>query len=277
MGQVPVGGVDTSQFGFHSPYHQHSLIIGSGRLARHLQFYFETLGLPFSVWSRRDRLGKPTNISLERALEPATHVWLLISDSAIEPFAREQAHLLEDRFLIHCSGSLHLPNVAGWHPLMTFPENLYDFDFYSRIPFICDQDHPGIKEHYPQLRNPSLSLAPQDKARYHALCVIANNFTTLLWQESRKSFGTMGIEWRHLQPYLEKTMENLKQAPYKALTGPMARGDLETIQKNVESLEGSPLQALYQSFWEFFQSIGSDKTPAPTSSRPKEEDPDVSL
>src|SRR5689334_6951163 len=59
-----------------------SLLLGSGRLARHLRFYFENLGLKFRTWSRRD--SQPLDLSgIER-------LWLAISDDAIPAFIDHQ-------------------------------------------------------------------------------------------------------------------------------------------------------------------------------------------
>ena len=58
------------------------LMIGNGRLAGHLSHYFSLEKIPHRRWHRR--CGSP----LEEVLASATHVLVLISDDAIEPFIR---------------------------------------------------------------------------------------------------------------------------------------------------------------------------------------------
>ena len=43
-------------------------------------------------------------------------------------------------------------------------------------------------------------------------------------------------------------------APESALTGPLTRNDQETIERNIHSLDGDPLQDLYRAFVRFYQS-----------------------
>jgi hypothetical protein len=38
------------------------------------------------------------------------------------------------------------------------------------------------------------------------------------------------------------------------LTGPLIRNDQQTIEKNIQSLDGDPLQDLYRAFVRFYQS-----------------------
>jgi predicted short-subunit dehydrogenase-like oxidoreductase (DUF2520 family) len=78
---------------------------------------------------------------------------------------------------------------------------------------------------------------------------MSGNFTVLLWQ---KMFGDLekrlGVPGAAAMPYLERVAANLRANPQGALTGPLARGDHQTIRKNIEALEGDRYQKIYQSF-----------------------------
>lgn len=221
------------------------LVIGNGRLARHLLYYFSTLEIDILHWHRA--MGAD---ALQLLLPKATHLLLAISDRAIEPFVRE--HLQDATGLkIHFSGALYSKLVYGAHPLMTFGAYLYDADKYKNIPFIIDADAPeGL---LPGLPNPQARIDPALKAKYHAMCVMAGNFTCMLWQ---KMFDTLQSEF-HLSPvlahmYLQQQAENL-MADYKtALTGPLPRNDMETIAKNMKALRGDPYFNVYESFVETY-------------------------
>lgn len=237
MGQVPQKMV-------HRPSH---LFVGSGRLAKHLHHYFNLKQIPALQWSRRDN-------SQRELLDFASQVrwiWLLINDSEIVSFI--DAHPSIDRHRwIHCSGSLVVSGITSLHPLMSFSEELYSLDTYSRMLLVGESGQPGLASICPELGNPFCVLAPEDKARYHALCVTANNFSVLLWQTAAQEFSRLGISWSELLPYLEVTMGNLAANPATALTGPLVRGDWPTVERNQRALAGSPLASVYDSFVKLF-------------------------
>src|SRR5262249_53769879 len=116
------------------------LIIGNGRLARHLCHYFSQpdIDLQYRQWHR--------SLSTERLHEwkkSATHILLAISDKAIEPFIDQN---LQDTaaLKVHFSGSLVTEKAFGAHPLMTFGADLYPAQRYPSIPFLLDERAPDF-------------------------------------------------------------------------------------------------------------------------------------
>jgi hypothetical protein len=222
------------------------LLIGDGRLARHLIRYFEQLGLGHAAWSRRSRADGACP-ELGALIHPGTRALLAISDSAIEPFVAAHPEL-ESAGKIHFSGRLVTPLATGAHPLFSFANTLYERELYERIPFIVDQGAPRLSELIPGLPNPTFHIEPAQRARYHALCVLAGNFTTLLW---RKFFfeldWELGLPREQALPYLESIVGGLKGrgAP---LSGPLARGDRATVEENLRALVGDPFEEVYRAF-----------------------------
>ena len=220
------------------------LIIGNGRVARHLCRYFTLLKIKkYSCWDRSQPLER-----LHELAASATHLLVAIKDSAIEPFIDEHlGHYAAKK--IHFSGSLVTKKAYGAHPLMTFGPKMYDLEKYLAIPFVIDAKAPPFRDLFPGLHNPHVRLNPAQKAKYHALCVMAGNFSCLLWQKLFDSLHSeFGIRPHTADMYLRQQTENLL-ADYKtALTGPLARGDQETLKRNLKALEGDPFQAVYQAF-----------------------------
>jgi len=222
------------------------LIIGNGRVARHFCHYLSLLNIRVSQWHRAEAPAR-----LQALLPAATHILLLISDQAIEPFIA--GHLQGTAAVkVHFSGALASKLAHGAHPLMTFNTGLYTLDKYRSIPFVTDTDEVVL----PGLPNRCVVLAPDLKARYHAMCVLGGNFSCLLWQ---KFFGTLVSEFNFPadigHAYLRQQTENLLEDYSSAFTGPLARGDEATIQKNLAALEGDPFQRIYQSFVEIYPLI----------------------
>jgi hypothetical protein len=234
----------------------HYALLGGGRLARHLRRYLELEGLACSGWARDARSDLNTHDDpdpeqrLRRTLAPATHVLLLVTDGAIPALLRKYPFLHGHR-LIHCAGALSLPGVAGAHPLMTFGRTLYDGETYRAIPFMVERGH-DFEALFPGLSNPHHVIAPEQKALYHALCVIAGNFPQILWQAAGRRFDAeLGIPPQALQAYLQQSLDNFLADPEGALTGPLARGDTATQARNRVALEQDPLEDLYRAFVDF--------------------------
>jgi predicted short-subunit dehydrogenase-like oxidoreductase (DUF2520 family) len=237
-------------------------ILGGGRLARHFSRYFHLLEIPHTRWARDHHASLNTfedvdaETRLRKSIDKAGCILLLVSDQAI-PALLEQYPFLHGKRLVHCSGALNLPSVTGAHPLMTFAEHLYELDTYQSIPFMLDagQDFADV---FPDLPNPHFSIKTGDRARYHAMCVSAGNFSQVLWKGIADRFEQdLGLPAETLHPYLKQVAENFIQTPESALTGPLARGDQKTIERNLDSLDGDPLQDLYRAFILFYQDGGT--------------------
>jgi len=230
------------------------LLVGNGRLSRHLQHYFDLEGIRWRLWARA--MGLP----LEGTLDGVRAVLLLIADDAIEGFLARHADPAGPPW-IHCSGSLSTPLAIGVHPLMTFGDELYGHAEYRRMAFVCDRGALPFEELFPRLANPHFAIEPADRPLYHALCAMAGNFTTLLWQHAFAAFeGRLSLPRSVLYPYLEQVASNLERSA-SPLTGPLARGDCRTIERHLEALEGDPFHAVYESFVAAHRAVGQEEAP----------------
>ena len=233
-------------------------IVGGGRLARHFSHYFQLLEIPHSRWTRDYDSSFNTceladaELRLRKTISRADGVLLLVSDNAIGALLK-QYPFLHEKQLIHCSGALSFPGVAGVHPLMTFANDLYALDTYQSVPFMLEAGY-SFTELFPALSNPCFAISVEDKAWYHALCVMAGNFSQILWKGVSDRFEQqLGLPVESLHPYLQQLATNFIQYPQTALTGPMARKDLPTIERNINALAGDSMQCLYRSFVKYYQ------------------------
>ena len=84
-------------------------------------------------------------------------------------------------------------------------------------------------------------LATKHKAVYHAGAVFASNYFVVIEAVAQRLLRHAGLTdaeaWQALRPLVEGTLANLsKQQPAEALTGPVMRGDAETVVRHLESL-----------------------------------------
>jgi predicted short-subunit dehydrogenase-like oxidoreductase (DUF2520 family) len=222
-------------------------IVGNGKVARHFSHFFHHKNLTFKSWNRNSQY------SLAQAVEGSSLVLLLIQDSAIESFIQNHPEL-NGKTLVHFSGCLSIPLATGMHPLMSFGSALYDESFYDQIPFICEEGREKFEDLFPTLKNPVYYIDSDLKPLYHALCVMSGNFSVILWQkfftEIEERFK---IPRESTLPYLKRITENLSSNPNLALTGPLQRKDLTTIEKNLSALKGDTFQKVYKAFLEVYQ------------------------
>jgi hypothetical protein len=217
------------------------LLVGTGRLSRHLQHYLAMESIAFELWDRSSAE------RFESMLARAGAVVVLISDDAIEPFLARRA--TGDRPpWIHCSGSLTTPLADCAHPLMLFGDELYDHATYRRIPFVTERGRRSFPELFPGLANPHSEIDPGLKGLYHTLCTMGGNLSTLLWMKVfEDAEGRLGLERELFYPYLEQVTRSLMVSA-DPLTGPLARGDERTVARHLAALVGDPFEGVYRAF-----------------------------
>ncbi|MCB0377484.1 MAG: DUF2520 domain-containing protein [Bdellovibrionales bacterium] len=225
MGQVP------SNFDY--------LVIGGGRLAKHLSFYLKYCGHRILSWQRSHQTEK----QLKNALRSAPVVLLAIKDNEIQNFFSE--HQKPEQTWVHFSGAHHFEGLLGFHPLMTFSHQLYQPHYYNSISFVGCEAPEKFRELFPNWKNPYHQISLQNKALYHSLCVLTGNGTTVLWELAALEFEKIGIDPSALNPYLCQVAENLISNSEGRLTGPWFRDDFITVTKNTHALEGHDLLSIY--------------------------------
>ncbi len=218
-------------------------IVGDGLLATHLIHYFDLEEILYTRWSR-----KRDSLSPNEILHECNIILLAISDDSLKDFISNH-FALEDKTLIHFSGTLSISGTISLHPLMTFSKRLYTLKEYRKIPFVGEKGNSSFKVIFPMLTNSYYEISSEKKTLYHALCVISGNFTTLLWQKTITDFESeLGLPNEILTPYLENICQNLIIDPLNSLTGPIKRGDKKTINKNIKALKSPIWKKIYSLF-----------------------------
>lgn len=170
----------------------------------------------------------------------------------------------EDRHLVHCSGSLTSgalslagergAGLASFHPLQTFTSRSGADDFRD-IWFSTEGDERTIallEGFAGRLGARLLRVRPEQKAHIHLAAVFASNYVMALMHTAGKAGAGGGVEpgelQRALAPLMQRTAENIRRDGVEsALSGPLARGDADTVRRHLELLEGNPgLRELYR-------------------------------
>lgn len=227
------------------------LILGSGRWALHLQKSLALAGISHGSWARKTQ----TLSDLQEKLTCASHVWLAVSDQALPEWAEKLRSF--DGPVLHSSGALEIGGLHCVHPLMSFSNELYSDDFYSRFAFVTTSPLPR-EDLIASLPNPFFRIEPEQKTFYHAMCVLAGNGSVLLWQKFLHEMRRLGISNEASTLYARRIVENLANDPARALTGPLVRNDQITLQADLHSLAEDPFQGVLAALIEAYARGGKE-------------------
>ncbi len=95
-------------------------------------------------------------------------------------------------------------------------------------------------------------ISPENKALYHLACSMASNFMVVLLSEVKDLFKLLGLEEKAylevIYPLLNRTLLNvIELGCERSLTGPVLRGDLETVREHLKVISQKPdLEKLYR-------------------------------
>ena len=89
----------------------------------------------------------------------------------------------------------------------------------------------------------TLDIPPGKKPAYHAAAVISSNFPVVLASVAAQLLHDIGIPdasaYQAVESLMSGALANMKRTvPDDALTGPVVRGDLETVGKHLRALSG---------------------------------------
>lgn len=111
----------------------------------------------------------------------------------------------------------------------------------------------------------TLDIPPGGKGAYHAAAVMASNFPVALAYAATQLMQSAGIAERSAQSAVEALLTasvgNLAtRNPVDALTGPVVRGDAETVRKHLEMLSSQPeLYDVYRALSEVALKVAREK------------------
>jgi predicted short-subunit dehydrogenase-like oxidoreductase (DUF2520 family) len=143
----------------------------------------------------------------------------------------------------HCSGATSLEVLApheafSIHPLMTVTTDGADFrGAGAAIAGSTPRSLALAAEIARALGLRAVEIAEPDRLAYHAAASIASNFLVTLEAAAEQLALSAGIGRTLLAPLVRATVANWERlGPRGALTGPVARGDEATVQRQREAV-----------------------------------------
>ncbi len=157
--------------------------------------------------------------------------------------------------VVHCSGAHSVDileparevgaAVGSFHPLQAFADVSQAIEDLPGSTFALEAEEPLLsllKDLASLLNGSFVELKPGHKVLYHAAAVFACNYLVTLVKlalDLWRDFGVSSQEaTRALLPLLQGTINNIANIGLPScLTGPVARGDLGTIERHLSALE----------------------------------------
>jgi predicted short-subunit dehydrogenase-like oxidoreductase (DUF2520 family) len=246
-------------------------ILGAGRLGTSLAYALSQRGFCIEALSSRSqssaeesrqRIGQgiPTTDNVFAASKGEV-IFLTVPDDRIADIVKELADSplsWEDKVVFHCSGLLTSAilnplrskgaHTGSAHPCNSFPIKQSEPSLFEGIFFAIEGDSLAESAAISLVKKIGsfyFKIRPKNKARYHIACSMASNMSVVLFYTAQSLLGQCGIAEEEakkiLWPLLEGTLHNVNKIDiFDALTGPISRGDVTTIQKHLAELKKFP-------------------------------------
>ena len=202
-------------------------------------------------------------VAVAQATIDADVVWFCVPDDAIAEVARSLARKAAwtGRVALHSSGALTSDELAALrrrgahvgsvHPMMTFVAGASQTSSrrsLTGVPFAIEGDAPAVRTGRAIVKNlggKAYSIRRQDKVAYHAWGTFASPLLTALLATSERVAAGAGVNRREAKkrmlPILQQTLANYSALDAAdAFSGPIVRGDVETIRRHLRVLRKVP-------------------------------------
>ncbi len=163
----------------------------------------------------------------------------------------------ESRIVVHCSGALDSgvlndlaergAATASFHPMQTFTEESSS-DSFRRIYVTIEGDRRALKllkDFAEKIGSTPLELTRDQKTSLHIAAVFLSNYLVSLGGFAESLINNSSAEpgLKLFQPLILQTVKNMtEKGPKRALTGPVKRGDTETVRLHLERLAKEDLR-----------------------------------
>jgi len=242
-------------------------VIGSGRLGTNLAIQLQKAGhIAVGLCAKHVKSIECTNRLLNvrlvdtipwKVTPQADVVFITTPDDLIERTCKQVSAnqgFKQHCTVFHCSGSLSSQiltdnisddhDAGSLHPLQSFPVKHIEPNPFENIYMSVEGSEKAIelgKAFAKDLKANVAEISSSGKQLYHTAAVVASNYlVTLLWMAQQLNM-TAGIPesiaLKVLNPLIEGTLANIqKQGIPSALTGPISRGDIQTVHNHIEKI-----------------------------------------
>lgn len=241
--------------------------IGAGRVGYTLARYFFEKDLKVSgffskTYEHAEDAAKFTHSksykTMEELVKDSQIIFITVPDSNIYNVYNElKNYELKDKILCHCSGALsaqifqniELTGAYGYsvHPIFAVNDKKNSYKEISKAFFTVEGNEEKmsvIKDLFKKLGNPIEVIEAKNKHKYHASLVMSSNLVIGLYHIAVELLKECGFSSetanKVLNPLFLNNAESLcEKGCINALTGPVDRNDINTVNKHLSVLNES--------------------------------------
>ncbi len=203
-------------------------------------------------------------VTLDRARLTADVLWLCVPDAAIAEVThrlvrRVGVRGLYGQIVVHSSGALSSAvleeaaqagaSVASVHPMMSFPTRTPVF--LQDVPFGVESDVATrriLSAIVRRVGGKPFAMEAAGKALYHVVGTLASPLLVSHLVAAQQAAALAGFTPREarqiIEPIARATLDNVfSRGASKSFSGPMARGDAQTIRLHLQALKPHPMLA----------------------------------
>lgn len=243
-------------------------LIGPGRLGQTLTRLWHDAGLiavagllgrePAHTRLAQEFIGAGRVLDWGAAIAPAKITLLATPDNALAPLAHRLAAsgaIAAGDVVFHCSGALSSAvlaplrargaAIASVHPLKSFAAPELAITNFAGTCCATEGDAAALAMLAPlfdAIGGHRFAVDPERKLLYHAGAVLACNHLVALMEAALRCMEQAGVPrataWPALRPLIDGSLANIDQlGPRGALTGPVARGDIATVEQEIAATQ----------------------------------------
>ena len=220
-----------------------TVVVGAGRAGGAFSLALASCGWDVTV-AHHDTLSEHAEL-----LSTAELVLLCVPDSAVGQMAdavRTDSDVLNpERVVAHCAGSLGLvvlgahPRVASIHPLVALADPVTGAQRLHGAWFAIAGD-PAVRTVVDALDGTPVEVDEDHRAAYHAAAGVASNHLVALLGQVQRIATTAGVPLAAYLDLAAGSVDNVVEVgPKAALTGPVSRGDWDTVRRHLAAIDAS--------------------------------------
>jgi predicted short-subunit dehydrogenase-like oxidoreductase (DUF2520 family) len=244
-------------------------IIGAGKVGISIGYILKQRGMEIAAVS--DTLGAPVKaartylgdnvlytVNNVEVVEASDVIAVTTQDRIIKEVAVEitgKMERLDGKLFFHTSGAhpatLLSPletkgaRLGALHPLQTFPDIDSSINVLPDTYIFIEGGEDSIdvlNKIGTALGSGVIRMEGEQKLLYHLCAVFVCNLLCALLYAGEDIMDKIGIELQPFFPIIKATLNNIeKKGPLMSLTGPIVRGDMETVLSHLEAMEGMEL------------------------------------
>jgi len=258
--------------------------VGAGALASGMARLLRAHGFAISEILSRDQVASKRKaralarevgasaVTLAKARLDCDLLWLAVPDGEIESVAGDLARVLAARetvphITLHASGALSSDvlsaladcgmDTGSAHPMMTFVTG--EPPSMEGVWFAVEGTPAAVRAARALARKlgaKSFAIEPGNKALYHAFGAMLSPMLATELEAAERIGLRAGIDAKQvrriMEPIVLRTVRNvLRAGAGKSFSGPLARGDVRTVERHLESLEGMAESGVYRALMEY--------------------------